>query len=210
VLAVALAVAGGALVLDMSGRAPRLAGTDRIFPAGFVATLANGQEMCQPSTSLPGDAARVQVVVGTYGPPVPEMSVRFLGPNGSVRAAGRLAAGAAQGVVTIPLSYPHGGEVANGTLCIRVLGGKTTVLGGSVIPVGPVSAQVEGKAQAGRITTIFLRPGRESWWQLLPTLSRRFGLGKATFFGDWTFPAMALLLLAVWIGAVRLLKRELT
>jgi hypothetical protein len=41
-------------------------------------------------------------------------------------------------------------------------------------------------------------------------LTRRFGLGKASFFGDWTLPVAALLLLGVWVATVRLLARELT
>ncbi len=41
-------------------------------------------------------------------------------------------------------------------------------------------------------------------------LDERFGLGKASLFGDWTLPAMALALLGVWIAAVRLLAKELT
>ncbi len=57
---------------------------------------------------------------------------------------------------------------------------------------------------------MYLRPGRESWWQLLGTLDQRFGLGKASFFGDWTLPVMALLLLGIWIAAARLLAKEIT
>jgi hypothetical protein len=57
---------------------------------------------------------------------------------------------------------------------------------------------------------LYFRQGGETWWQLLPTLTRRFGLGKASLFGDWTLPAVALLLLVVWIGTARLVVRELT
>ena len=57
---------------------------------------------------------------------------------------------------------------------------------------------------------MYLRPGSESWWQLLGVLDERFGFGKATFFGDWTLPVAALLLLGVWVATVRLLIRELT
>jgi hypothetical protein len=69
---------------------------------------------------------------------------------------------------------------------------------------------VDGKPQPGRIDVVYLRPGRESWWQLLPTLDQRFGLGKASFFGGWTLPALALALLCVWIAAARLLAEGLT
>jgi len=83
-------------------------------------------------------------------------------------------------------------------------------LGGNVYTAGPGSEQVAGVPQPGRISVVYLRPGSESWWQLLPTLSQRFGLGKASFFGDWTLATVALLLLGVWVGTVRLLRRELT
>ena len=45
---------------------------------------------------------------------------------------------------------------------------------------------------------------------VLPTLSRRFGLGKASFFGDWTLPVVALILVGLWVAVARLLVRELT
>jgi hypothetical protein len=76
--------------------------------------------------------------------------------------------------------------------------------------VSPIAEVVDGSQQPGRISLLYLRAGSESWWQLLPTLSRRFGLGKASFFGAWTLPLAALLLLGVWVSAVRLLLRELT
>jgi hypothetical protein len=208
-LGVALALAVGELVLLMSGSATRISGTDHINPVGFYGTLRGGQELCQASMLLPKDAGSVEVLVGTYGHPVPAMSVRFLGSHGAL-TSGQIAAGVAQGDVTLPLRYPHGPTVS-GTLCVGVGANTfTTVLGGDVFTPGPLSEQVAGKAQGGRIWVTYLRPGKESWWQLLGTLSTRFGLGKASFFGSWTLAAMALLLLGVWVGAVRLLVRELT
>jgi hypothetical protein len=55
-----------------------------------------------------------------------------------------------------------------------------------------------------------MRDARESWWQMLGLLARRFGFGKAPFFGTWTLPLVAVLLLFVWIATVRLLARELS
>jgi hypothetical protein len=193
----------------MSGSAPRISDTDHINPVGFVGTLQGGQELCQDAMSLPKDAGGVQILVATYGHPVPTVSARFVGPGGTL-TSGQVAAGAREGNITVPLRYPHGPTVA-GTLCIGVGPSATkTVLGGDVFAPGPQSEQVAGKPQGGRISVTYLRPGKESWWQLLGTLSQRFGLGKASFFGDWTLAAMALLLLAVWVGAIRLLVRELT
>jgi hypothetical protein len=208
-LALALALVAGALVLDMSRAAPRSAGTDHGVAVAFVASLAGGQELCQAQMVLPSDAQRLQVLIGTYGAPVPALAVRFLGAANRPIASGSVPAGAAEGEVTIPVSYPHGASVP-GTLCIHVGPSAKTVIGGGDFTPGPGSEQIDGTPQPGRIAVDYLRQGSESWWQLLPTLSHRFGLGKASFFGDWTLLVAALLLLGVWIAAVRLLARELT
>jgi hypothetical protein len=78
------------------------------------------------------------------------------------------------------------------------------------VPVSSTTEVVDGRQQPARISLVYLRARSESWWQLLPTLTRRFGLGKASFFGAWTLPLAALLLLGVWVSAFRLLLRELT
>jgi hypothetical protein len=208
-LGVALVVVAGVLVLEMSGRAQRISDTDHFNPVGFVGTLESGQELCQSAMLLPSDVKDMEILVGTYGSPVPAMSMRFL-VDGKQIAAGRIPAGSIQGNVTLPVGYPHGPSVA-GTLCVHVAHSPTkTVLGGDVFTPGPVSEQVDGRPQAGRIAVTFLRGPHESWWHLLPTLSTRFGLGKSPLFGDWTLPVAVLLLLGVWVGAVRLLVRELT
>ena len=208
VLGVALLLVAGALALDMSGRAPR----DRRYrphqPRGFSAALPHGGTLCQPAMVLPSDAQHLEVLIGTYGVPVPALSASFTATRGSTRASGRLAAGAHEGYVQIPLRYPHG-PTAEGTLCLRVGGAHKVVFGGEPATPGALSEQVDGAPQPGRIDVVYLRPGRESWWQLLGTLDERLGLGKASLFGDWTLPAMALALLGVWIAAVRLLAREL-
>lgn len=208
-LGVALLLVAGALALDMSGRAPRLAGTDHVNAQHFVAELPHGGTLCQPGLILPGDAERVTLLVGTYGRPVPAVAATFTRPDGAPVTAGGIAASTHEGSVTIPLRYPHGADAA-GTLCLRFAGNYKLVLGGEAFTPGAASEHVNGGAQPGRIELVYLRPGRESWWQLLGTLDQRFGLGKAPLFGDRTLPAMALLLLGVWVAAVRLLVRELT
>src|ERR1700690_3087254 len=102
VLGVALLLAAGALALDMSGRAPRIAGTDHISPAAFSATLPHGGALCQPAMVLPSDAQRMEVLIGTYGASVPAISADFLATDGAMIAAGRLARGAPEGYVQIP------------------------------------------------------------------------------------------------------------
>jgi hypothetical protein len=208
-LGVALLLVTGALALDMSGSAPRSAGSDHVgFPV-FSAAVPGGGLVCQPVPGLPRDAARVQLLIGTYGHPVPNLQVRFLDAAGGDVAAGQLPAGAREGPVSIALTHQPRSPAAT-EMCLRVEGALPVVLGGEGGPITSYTELVNGHRQPGRISLIYFRSGDESWWQLLPTLARRFGLGKASFFGEWTLPVLALLLLGVWVATARLLTRELT
>lgn len=194
----------------MSGRALRIAGTDHVSPAAFVASVPSHGTLCQPDIVLPEGARRIQMLVGTDGLPVPALRARFLGQDGTPIASGRLAAGAHEGEVGIPLD-PASAHALIGSLCIYV--GKARhaiVIAGEPATASPESEQIDGVHQGGRIDVVYMRGRRESWWQMLPSLSRRFGLGKAGFFGDWTLPVVALALFMVWVGACRVLARELT
>lgn len=209
VLGVALLLVALGLVLDMSGRARRGAGSDHISPAVFAATVPGGGVLCQSGVPLPHEAASVQILIGTYGRPVPDLSLSFLDASGAQVATGRIRAGAKQGVVTIPVTRVRG-AAPSASACLRVGGTSRVALGGEGGPLNPTSETINGHQTPGRISLLYLRRGSESWWQLLPSLTHRFGLGKASFFGDWTLPAAMLLLLGVWIAAIRLLLRELT
>jgi hypothetical protein len=205
VLAAALAVVAVGLVITLSHRAPRDAGSDHIIPAQFAATLAKGGVLCQVNPYLPPTAASAQILVGTYGLPVPALSLRFTNDAGAVVSSGRLAAGAHEGSVSIPISKAVGDPGSAAKLCLRVGGHSKVVIGGLGIPPDPTDETVDGVAQPGRISVIYYRAGAESWWSLLRTLDTRFGLGKASFFGDWTLPVCIVLLLAAWAIAIRLL-----
>jgi hypothetical protein len=135
--------------------------------------------------------------------------MRFLAASGREVAEAHLAAGAREGVVALPLTRQPGSATATSS-CLHVGRSATVVLGGESGPVGPDSELVNGRPQPGRIGLLYLRPGRESWWQLLPVLMTRFALGKASFVGDWAMPLVALLLLGIWVATVRLLARELS
>jgi hypothetical protein len=219
-LAVLLALA--ALVLDMSGSAPRGAGSDHNNPAIFAAVVPGGGTLCQPIVGLSGDAARAQLLIGTYGHPTPALRLSFTDAGGATLAAGSLPAGLPEGLITIPFHHltgppthpppPGAGGGGGGEVnrfCLTVGGHTNVALGGEGGPIGPSSELVDGAAQGGRVSLLYLRAGSESWWQLLPALDRRFGLGKAGFFGDWTLPFAALALACVWGLVIRLLLREL-
>jgi hypothetical protein len=208
-LGVAVAATAIGLVIDMSGSAPRLAGDDHVHwpAANQIAAVSGGQVLCMHSTVLPDDAARMFILIGSYGKPLPRIAVDFKTATGRTVATGLLRAGAApsQAGNSIPLHYPHGPSTV-GTLCLHVGGHGPLVFYGLT---GAGVTTVNGQAQAGSPSILYYRRGRESWWQLLGALDFRFGLGKAAIFGDWTLPAVALAVLALWFGVARVLVREL-
>lgn len=205
VVLLAAAAALALLVLEMSHAAPRIAGSNHISMPVFAADVPGGGTLCQPAASPPPDARRVQLLIGTFGRPLPPLRISFMAGE-RVVAAGALG-GAAQpeGEVEIPLR----GASAPGadSFCLHVGGSHGVVLGGEAGAGG--TETVDGHRQPGDIGLTYLRGGRETWWQLLPTLDVRFGLGKASAFGDWTLPAAVLVMALVWFSALRLLLREL-
>lgn len=203
-----LAIAVG-LGIDMSGRAIRMAGTDHVSAPVFAAAVPSNGTLCQPDLVLPAQVGSVEMLIGTYGDPVPSIATSFVATDGKQIWAGRMPAGAHEGNVTVPLRNPKMHEVA-GTLCLR-LGrtAHTVVFGGEQFAADESSEQIDGHPAAGRIELVYQRARPESWWQLLPALSERFGVGKTRFFGDWTLAAMVVLLAGVVIATLRLLDREL-
>lgn len=198
------------LLIDMSGSAPRGAGDDHISPQVFADVVPGGGVLCQAQMVLPGDAGIMRVLIGTYGKRTPRISVSFRAAGGRTLALGALPAGTPVSGAgnEIHLRYPHGPSVA-GSLCLRVAGRNRVAFAGYGIPASAAFARIDGRPQAGRIAVSYLRPGSESWWQLLGALDLRFGLGKSTIFGDWTLPVLALVVLAMWAATVRFLIREL-
>jgi hypothetical protein len=209
VLALAIVLAAGTLAIEMSGRAPRIAGSDHASTAMFSAVVPAGGVLCQLAPRLPKDAARVELRLGTHESSMPGLRLRFDDAPGAAVATGLLRAGARQGLATIPLNRARGAPEAK-RVCMRVEGSTSILVGGEIGQVTPDSEQVDGMLRPGRIGLLYLRAGEESWWQLLPLLADRFALGKASFFGGWTLPVLALVLLGVWVATWRLLVRELT
>jgi hypothetical protein len=208
VLGVAVALVLGALALNMSRSAPRGAGSDHISTPAFVAVVPAGGTLCQPVVQLPVEAARVQLLIGTYGHPLPGLQLRFLDSAGGLVARGALSPGSApEGQVTVPVEHVRRTE--SSSFCLHVGGHHQVALGGEPWPTTPAAESVDGHLVGGRVGLIYVRAGSESWWQVLPTIARRFGYGKSSLFGTWTLPVMFLLLLAVWAGTIRLLAREL-
>jgi hypothetical protein len=196
------------LALDMSRSAPRGAGSNHISPVVFPSEVPAGGTLCEPVTGVPAEAASAQLLIGTYGRPVPAIRLSFLTAGGRPVAYGSLVRRGPQGTLAIPLEHAKGAGPAT-RACLRIGAHARVAVAGEGVAPGPGSETLNGKPHAGLFALAYERPGRETWWQLLPTLVKRFGLGKASFFGDWTLPFLALLLVGVWTATVRLLLREL-
>ncbi len=195
--------------IALAAREQRLSGTDSTPPEAFVAGLAPGQQACQGEELLPGDTGAVQLTIGTYGRPGPPLSLTATGPSGRLLTRGALPAGWHQGVVRIPVRRTSSPTDA-ARVCVRVAPrprGSTIALGGDT--EAGYLMEVAGRPFPGaRMRLDYLRPGRESWYQLLPTIVHRFSIDKAGFLRDWEWVAALLLVLATAFLAIRTVLRS--
>lgn len=206
VLWTALVVVATLLVVVLAGGEVERVGTNRVSPHAFHVEVPPGRSVCQPGTPLPSGTGRVQILIGTYGRPLPTLSLRFVDEHGRVLASGRLRGGGSEGDVAIPLERETARDSA-GTMCIANRGHATVVVGSDVAT--PESAARLGDVPTpGRIAAVFLAPSGSSWWAALPDIAHRFGLGKAAVFGTWTLPVVVLLLAITWGLALGLLAWE--
>jgi hypothetical protein len=207
VVALATVLVAVAVVAVLSRHVVLNAGSDHIVPASFVATVPRNAELCQLNPYLPAGARSAQIVVATNGRPVPAFALRFLTAAGAVVASGSRPAGAGEGPVSIPIV--SGPDAANASrLCLRVRGPAPVLVAGRGLPPDQTDEIVNGRPQLGRISVVYrYGGGPKAWWSQLSAIDHRFGLGKASVFGDSALPPCALLLLAAWALALRLLLR---
>ncbi len=180
-----------ALAVTLTRSAPRSAGTNNVPQLEKAAQLSEHGRRCQEGELVPKDAGALRLLVGTYGRPAPEIRVTARLPDGQLVTAGRLPAGEPQGNLDIPvrpLTTPRPGT----TVCVVVSGTGRTVLYGA----------------GGVLHLEWLRPGSESWLELLPTVAHRFALAKWNPVGSLLLPLLMLVLLATWFAAARLVLRE--
>lgn len=182
-----------ALAVTLSQATPRQAGSNWVPEVEEVAKKRGSWRHCQDGEIVPKDAARLRLLVGTYGRPTPGLRVVVRRPNGPVVTSGSLPRGASEGDVEIPVRPVEKTESAL-RVCILVSGPGRTVLYGA----------------GRRLRFGWLREGSESWFSLLPTIAHRFRLGKANPIGSGLFVVAGLLVLAGWVATVRLVLRELT
>jgi len=211
VAAVGVCALIAALLLALLHREPRRSGTNLTPPAVFILGLTSGKQACQSAEILPADTAAIQLTAGTYGRPGPPLEANVYGRGGRVLTSGRLAGGWHQGFVRIPVrrvAAAHGET----EVCIRELragGGKRPIALAGNHPLPGLNIQVAGTTlEAARLRVDYLRPGGESWYELLPAIVHRFSLAKAGFLRHWEWVAALLLIIATAVGAVATVLRS--
>jgi hypothetical protein len=195
VFAAGLFVVAVGLALVLLDSEPRQAGTNYVAEAAEVVTLGGRDAThCQGGQVIPGDAAVLRLLIGTYERPSPELSVRVRA-GGETITEGTLPAGQPEGRVVIPID-PVDDVRPDAEVCIEARSPekrRRTVLYGS----------------AGQVRLEWLRDGDESWLDLIGTVAHRFGLGKPFLAGGWVLLLAAGLLALAWVLALRVALREL-
>lgn len=191
-LVTALGVVGivGALALALGGQGRLTLGTNRVSEPQFVRVLGPGRVFCQPGELVPAGAGVVQLRIGTYGPPGPPLTVRFL--RGSrVLTQGRLAAGWPQGDIGVPIR-PLRRDAAADRMCVR--------------NYGPGRLAFAGERDVVR--TDYLSAERTTWFARYGELADRFDEGKSRWLGGWTLGlALALMVVVAALVVAALVRR---
>jgi len=193
VLAAGLVVIAVGLVVVLLGSERRQAGTNYVPEIAEVVTVEGTGTHCQAGQIIPADAALLRLLIGTFGEPAPELAVSVR-EGGEAVAAADLPAGRTEGHLLIPVG-PFEERRDDVEVCVEVRGAagdRRTVLYGTL----------------GKVRFEWLREGRESWFELIPTVAHRFGLGKPFLSGPWVLWLAAALLVLAWVLALRLVVRE--
>jgi hypothetical protein len=190
--AFALGVAGLLLVAALDER--RLAFTLGVQPTQIVAVVQPGQTACQAPIDVPADARSVELPVGTFRAPGPQLEVLV-----------RTAAGVA-GRDTVPAGYPDSSTVSASPagiesgrqveVCVRNTGSRKVALyGGAPQAARTTALTVDGRARPADLTLVFERGERRSMLAALPDVFQRASLFHASWLRPWMLWALAALAL---------------
>jgi hypothetical protein len=194
VLAAGLVAVASGLALVLLQADTRQAGSNYVPEHAQVLTISGAGSHCQAGQLVPAEAAFLRLLIGTFGEPTPELGVSVRS-GGQAVASTRLPAGRSEGHVLLPVG-PFDERHENAEVCISVRGvgdDRRSVLYGAL----------------GQVRLEWLRAGRESWLDILPTVAHRFGLGKPFLSGSWAIGLAAGLLAFAWLLALRLVVKEM-
>jgi hypothetical protein len=158
------------LGIGLSQTHERLASSNgATWPSATAATLRAGRTTCQTEAYVPRDAASVQLYAGTNGAAGPPLSVR-IAQDGRTLQQSTVRGG--YGTETVELAL-RGRAPADrpARVCIRN-DGEVPVLFARADAFGFGPLRVAG-ATDPRIRLDFLRPGRETGWEIAPAVVDR-------------------------------------
>ena len=181
-----------------------VAATNGIEPTTVLGIATHDGSACQAGETLPAGITAIRITLDA--PIGPRVSVEAL-------AGQRIVTEGTQGTawygsaVTVPVT-PTRRAFAHVTVCfqLRFVGGYVALRGAD--SPRAVAATADGRSLPGRLGISYLRPARESWWTLAPTVMRHMGLGRAAS-GTWiALPIAALIATAIAVASW-VLVREL-
>jgi len=204
---VSLCVVGFGLVLALSHRAPRLAGSNDVRPAAFVVRIPPGRSLCQGAEQLPSGARSLRVVAASPAGALPAVDLTVADPRGRLLATGRTRGGLPSGSLAIPLSRRAAGSGAGASLCLLNRGpGFLAVAGVGSAP--GLAARVAGRPASGRIAVTYMRGGRESWWDVSGAVTSRLERGRGGVLDGAAGWLSMVLIAATWTIALALVVLE--
>jgi len=198
---------GLGIALVLSHRAPRLAGSNDVRPADFVARVPPGRSLCQAAEEVPSGARSLRVVAANPAGRLPVVDLTVTDARGRLLAVGRTRRGLPSGMLAIPLSRGAAGHGAGASLCLFNRGpGFLAVAGVGSVP--GLAARVAGRAAAGRIAVTYMRGGRESWWDVAGAVASRFERGRGGVLDGAAGWLLMVLVATTWAIALALVVRE--
>jgi hypothetical protein len=178
------------------------AGSNTVSPRYPLPGLAAGQQLCLRGLTLPADADGMTLQLGA--PPGPAVPVTMrLGAAGRTQVSHAVVPG---GTAGSEFRFAAPGRDVPASACLTTSG---TLADTSGLPASQISgdAYLDGQ-NIGSLAIRYLRLPSRSVLSALPDATHRAALFRAGFVGPWTYLALALLVVAAWIGGLSLLLRE--
>lgn len=140
-------------------------------PAGPVAALSSGQQVCQGPFDAAVSFGSVRAWIAPIAAPGASLQLRVRSVSGATLATGRSV-------------RSHGKSVAP-TINLNATVPARTQISVCISSGGPARVTLLGAGS--EFALLFLRPHPESLLSLLPTVFRRAALFRPTWVGSWTF-----------------------
>jgi hypothetical protein len=197
-----LVVITAALVGVLAQTPKRMIASNYVTVEEELGLFPENATVCQASERIPASTAALRIsIVGHVGPAV----AVTVSHAGHIVAKGQLAAGWESNSPTLSI-HPPVAKPLQATICLtRAAVALPVELAGSEAPKA-LLATSNGKALRGRMRVEYLGTGDRSWLSLAKHVARRLGLGHATS-GAWiALPLIALMTMAVALGAWLLMR----